>query len=140
MGLLKARSYPPITVGGSDASISWLRLSRRLWALHYELSFLGSSFALRYSSPSGPFAGHLSDVLAGFRPVEMGRVAGKNDHGARRISFQLTRIEFITLSDIKDAGNHGIDSILRVLVEASASRRGALLIPGSCKGGLTSDG
>jgi hypothetical protein len=46
----------------------------------------------------------------------MGRVARENDYGARRIGFQLTRVEFITESDIKDAGNHGIDSILRVLV------------------------
>jgi hypothetical protein len=46
----------------------------------------------------------------------MGRVARENDHGAGRIGFQLTRVEFITQSDIKDAGNHGIDSILWVLV------------------------
>jgi hypothetical protein len=46
----------------------------------------------------------------------MVRVAGENDHRAGRIGFQLTRVEFITQSDIKHAGNHGIDSILRVLV------------------------
>src|ERR1700691_3452221 len=63
-----------------------------------------------------PDRGYLRDVLAGFRPVEMGRVARENDHGAGRIGFQLTRVEFITQSDIKDAGNHGIDSILWVLV------------------------
>jgi hypothetical protein len=44
----------------------------------------------------------------------MRRVARQNDHGAGRIGFQLTRVEFIAQSDIKDAGNHGIDSILRV--------------------------
>src|SRR6202051_4253905 len=48
--------------------------------------------------------------------MEMGRVAGENDHGAWRIGFELTRVEFITQSNIKDAGNHGIDSILWVLV------------------------
>jgi hypothetical protein len=63
-----------------------------------------------------PHRGNLRDVLAGFRPVEMGRVARENDHGAGRIGFQLTRIEFITQSNIKDAGNHGIDSVLSVLV------------------------
>jgi hypothetical protein len=46
----------------------------------------------------------------------MGCVARENDYGAGRIGFQLTRVEFITQSDIKDAGNHGIDSILRVPV------------------------
>jgi hypothetical protein len=46
----------------------------------------------------------------------MGRVARENDHGAGRIGFQLARVEFITQSDIKDAGNHGIDSIFWVLV------------------------
>jgi hypothetical protein len=46
----------------------------------------------------------------------MGRVARENDHGAGRIGFELTLVEFITQSDIKDAGNNGIDSILWVLV------------------------
>jgi hypothetical protein len=46
----------------------------------------------------------------------MGRVARENDYGAGRIGFQLTRVEFITQSDIKDAGNNGVDSILWVLV------------------------
>src|SRR5580698_8005754 len=46
----------------------------------------------------------------------MGRVARENNHGAGRVGFQLTRVEFITQSDVKDAGNHGIDSILWVLV------------------------
>jgi DNA-binding CsgD family transcriptional regulator len=32
-----------------------------------------------------PDRGYLRDVLAGFRPVEMGRVARQNDHGAGRI-------------------------------------------------------
>ena len=43
---------------------------------------------------------YLRDVLAGFRPVEMVRVAGENDHGAGRIGFELTRVEFITQSDM----------------------------------------
>ena len=81
----------------------------------YGLLFRGSSFALRYSSPSGPIA-VTCVTYSGFRPMEMGCVARKNDNRSGRIGFQLTRVEFITESDIKDAGNHGIDSILRVLV------------------------
>jgi hypothetical protein len=46
----------------------------------------------------------------------MVRVARQDDHGPGRIGLQLARVEFITQSDIKDAGNHGIDSILWVLV------------------------
>ena len=46
----------------------------------------------------------------------MGRVAKENDHGARRTGFELTRVELVTQSDIEDAGNHGIDPILGVLV------------------------
>jgi len=46
----------------------------------------------------------------------MGRVAKENDYSAGWIGLQLTRVEFITQSDMKDSGNNGIDSILRVLV------------------------
>jgi hypothetical protein len=46
----------------------------------------------------------------------MGRVARENDHSTGRIRFQLIRVEFIAQSDIKDAGNHGVDTILWVLV------------------------
>jgi hypothetical protein len=46
----------------------------------------------------------------------MGRVARENDHGAGRVGFQLTRVEFIAQSDIKDAGNHGVNTILWVHV------------------------
>src|SRR5579863_10452437 len=60
--------------------------------------------------------GYLCDVLAGFRPVEMGRVARENDYGSGRIGLQLARVELIAQPDIKNAGNNGIDSILRVLV------------------------
>src|ERR1700739_1711500 len=73
-------------------------------------------FRVQVFQSKRPQRGYLRDVLAGFRPVEMVRVAGENDHRAGRIGFQLTRVEFITQSDIKDAGNHGIDSIFRVLV------------------------
>ena len=64
----------------------------------------------------GPHSGYLRYVLAGLGPEKMVRVARENDHGTGRIGFQFTRIEFITQSDIKDAGYHGIDSILWVFV------------------------
>src|SRR5258708_27214328 len=63
-----------------------------------------------------PHRGYLCDVLAGFRPVEMGRVSRENDYGARRIGFQLARVELIAQPDIEDTGNNGIDSIFRVFV------------------------
>ena len=47
-----------------------------------------------------------------FAQWKMGRVAMQNDHGAGRMGFQLNRVEFVTQSDIREAGNHGIDSIL----------------------------
>jgi hypothetical protein len=71
---------------------------------------------LRYSSPSGPIAVTCVTYSPDFAQWEMGRVARENDHSAGRIGFQLTCVEFITQSDIKDTGNHGIDSILWVLV------------------------
>ena len=63
-----------------------------------------------------PHRRYLRDVLARFRPVEMGRIARENNHGPGWIGLQLTRVEFITESDIKNAGNHGINSILGVPV------------------------
>ena len=99
-------------------------------AIHpsYEWLFRGSSFALRYSSPSGPIAVTLRDVLARFRPVEMGRVARENDHGAGWIGLQLTRVEFITQSDTKDAGNYRIDSILWMLMRHQLLAVGTLTL------------
>jgi hypothetical protein len=38
----------------------------------------------------------LGDVFAGFRPVEMGRIARENDYGAGWIGFQLAGVEFFT--------------------------------------------
>src|SRR5580698_783865 len=52
-----------------------------------------------------PDRGHLRHVLAGFRPVEMGRVARKYDYGAGWIGLELARVEFVTQPYIKDAGN-----------------------------------
>jgi CheY-like chemotaxis protein len=59
---------------------------------------------------------HLRDVLTGFRPVEMGRVAGQNDDGAGWIRLQLIGVELITQADVENAGDNGINSILWVPV------------------------
>jgi len=48
--------------------------------------------------------------------MEMGRATRENDNRAGRIGFQLTGVEFIAQSDIKDARNYGVDAILWVLV------------------------
>ena len=63
-----------------------------------------------------PHRGNLCDVLAGFRPVEMRRVAGENEHSARGIRFQLTLVELIAES----AAIYGCDEVL-----IGTSRRGA---------------
>src|ERR1700683_5637338 len=90
--------------------------NKKLFRLLLQVAVSRIVFRAEIFQSKRPHRGYLRDVLAGFRPMEMGRVAWENDHGAGRIGFQLTRVEFITQSDIKDAGNHGVDSILRVLV------------------------
>ena len=57
---------------------------------------------------------HLRDVLAGFRPMEMGRVAGKNDHGAGWIGMQPLTVELITNPDVENAGNDSVEPIFGV--------------------------
>ena len=59
---------------------------------------------------------HLRDVLAGLRPMEVGCVAGQNDHGSGRIGHQLLGVEVITQPDVKDAGDDCVDTVLRVPV------------------------
>src|SRR5262245_25627216 len=61
-------------------------------------------------------AGYLADVFARLCPVEVGRIAGKNDHAAGRIGLQLIGIELIANPDVKNAGDDCIDSVLRVSV------------------------
>jgi len=59
---------------------------------------------------------HLRDVLAGFRPMEMGRVAGKNDHGAGWIGMQPLSVELITNRDVENARNDSVEPISGVFV------------------------
>ena len=57
---------------------------------------------------------HLRDVLTGFRPVEMRRIAGQNDDASGRICLQLFRIELITQTDVENARDYRVDAILPV--------------------------
>src|ERR1700676_3308034 len=65
--------------------------------------------------PKRPNRGHLRYVFTGFRPVEMGRIARQNDD-AGRIRLQLFRIELIAQTDVENARDYRIDTILRVSV------------------------
>ena len=44
--------------------------------------------------------------------MEVGCIAGENDHAAGRICFQLIRVELIAESDVENAGDHSVDAIL----------------------------
>ena len=59
---------------------------------------------------------YLRDVFTGFRPVEMGRIAGQNNDAAGRIRLEFIRVELITQADVENAGYNGVNSILRVPV------------------------
>src|SRR6476619_4545671 len=59
---------------------------------------------------------HLRDVLAGFCPMEMGRVAGKNDHGTGWIGMQSLSVELITNPDVDNTGNHVVHPMFGGLV------------------------
>src|SRR6266436_1844738 len=59
---------------------------------------------------------HLCDVLTGFRPVEMGRIARQNDDATGGICLQLIGVELIAEADIENARHNCVHSILRVPV------------------------
>ena len=48
--------------------------------------------------------------------MEVEGLAGKNDHRAGRIGVPLLSFELITNSDVENAGNDRVDSILAVFV------------------------
>ena len=58
--------------------------------------------------------------------MEVGGVAGKNDHGAGRIGVQLLCVELITNPDVENAGNDRIDPILGVVVRNQLHTTGHL--------------
>src|SRR5437899_6703530 len=57
---------------------------------------------------------YLGDVLTGFCPVEVGRIAGQNDGATDRICLDLVAVELIAQTDVENAGHHRVDSVLRV--------------------------
>jgi hypothetical protein len=59
---------------------------------------------------------HLADVLTGFCPMKVVRVARQNDDAAGRIGLKLLGIEPITEADVENTGDHCVDAILGVFV------------------------
>src|SRR6266853_1133319 len=59
---------------------------------------------------------YLGDVLTGFCPVEVGRIAGQNDHATGRIRLHLVAVEPIAQADVENAGHDRVHSVLRVSV------------------------
>ena len=61
-------------------------------------------------------ARYLGDVLTGLCPVEVGRIAGQNDHATGRICLHLFAVELIAETDVENTKNNGVNSVLRVSV------------------------
>jgi len=59
---------------------------------------------------------NLGDVLTGFRPVEVRRVAWQNDNATGRIRLEFIGVELITKADVENAGHYCVNPILRVSV------------------------
>src|SRR2546422_2153646 len=53
---------------------------------------------------------YLGDVLTGFRPVEVGRIAGQNDDATGRIRLHLVAVELIAQADVENAGHDRVHS------------------------------
>jgi len=66
--------------------------------------------------PKRPNRRHLRDVLTGFRPVEMGRIAPQNDDASGRVRLQCGSVELIAQADVENTRDYCIDSVLRVSV------------------------
>src|SRR2546430_14043969 len=69
---------------------------------------------------NGRYLGH---VLTGFRPVEVGRIAGQNDDATGRIRLHLVTVELIAQADVENAGDDRVDSVLRYLSDRSEDCR-----------------
>jgi hypothetical protein len=59
---------------------------------------------------------YLGDVLARFRPVEMGCVAGEYDDASWWKGLDFVGVELITEADVEHARHDGIDAIFRMPV------------------------
>ena len=59
---------------------------------------------------------HLGDVLTGFCPMEMRRIAGQNNDTTGWIRLDLICVEPIAKADIEDTGHGRVDTVLGVSV------------------------
>src|SRR5262249_21353121 len=66
--------------------------------------------------PEGPDRAHLRHVVARPGPVEVGRVAGQNEHRTGRIGLELVSVETVTPADVEDPGDDRVDPIFGVPV------------------------
>jgi hypothetical protein len=66
--------------------------------------------------PKRPDRRHLRNVLARFRPMKVGGIAGQNDHSSGWVRPQLIGLEFVTEANIKNTGNDCVNAIFRMLV------------------------
>jgi hypothetical protein len=71
---------------------------------------------------------HLGDVLTGFCPMEVRRIAGQNNDATGRIRLDLIAVELIAEADVEDTGLDGVDSILGVSVRQSFTPEGTLTL------------
>jgi hypothetical protein len=88
-----------------------------------------------YSRPSGPTAVTCVTYSPDFAQ-EVPRVAGQNDNAARWICLEIFRLESRAQADVKDAGNHRVNSILRVLMRHKLHAR-RNLDPDQVRSGLS---
>ena len=59
---------------------------------------------------------YLGDVLTRLCPVEMGRIARQYDDATGRISLYLIAVERVAETDVENARQDRVDTVLRVLV------------------------
>ena len=59
-----------------------------------------------------PHSGHLRDVIARLRPVEMRGITWQNDYRAGWKRLQLIGIELIAQANVEDARDDGVDPVL----------------------------
>jgi ABC-type sugar transport system ATPase subunit len=58
----------------------------------------------------------LRDVFAGLGPMEMRLAAGQHYHAPRRVRAELALVELVSQPDVKDAGDHRVNAVLRMPV------------------------
>jgi hypothetical protein len=63
-----------------------------------------------------PDRANLRDVFAGFGPMEMRLAAGQHYHAPGRVRSELGLVELVSQPDVKDAGDHRVNAVLRMPV------------------------